>query len=176
MTRSRSEGSASSWVRSRRHWPAHERVRQAAVIAREDSPGDKRLVAYVVPAAVDGARPRAVPPPANMRRVDTAELRAFAGSVLPGYMVPSAVVVLDGLPLTVNGKLDRRALPAPDLRRVVRGRSRRRLPVREEILCGVFAQVLGVMRVGVEDNFFELGGHSLLATRLVSRVRSRVGG
>ncbi|MGW2230891.1 amino acid adenylation domain-containing protein, partial [Streptomyces formicae] len=134
---------------------AHVGVRQAAVVVREDRPGDKRLIGYVV---ADAA--------AN---VDVEAIRAYAATRLPEYMVPATVLVLDALPLTVNGKLDRSALPAPDFAGKT-GSREPRTPT-EATLCALFAEVLGLDRVGVEDSFFELGGDSISSMQLASRAR-----
>ncbi|MFD8382538.1 thioesterase domain-containing protein, partial [Streptomyces sp. NPDC059679] len=133
-------------------------VAHAAVVAREDRPGDQRLVAYVVPAA--GAA------------VDAKSVRAGLAARLPEFMVPSVVMVLEQLPLTPNGKLDRRALPAPEY--AVAGSSRAAATPTEAWLAQLFAEVLGVDagRIGAEESFFDLGGHSLLAARLISRIRT----
>ncbi|MBW5485661.1 non-ribosomal peptide synthetase, partial [Streptomyces bambusae] len=133
----------------------HPGIAQVAVVVREDIPGDQRIVAYTVPAPGSAASP--------------AELREHAADGLPAFMVPSAYVSLDTLPLTGNGKVDRRALPAPDLAAGAGGRTPR--TPQEEILAGLFAEILGLPAVSVDDSFFDLGGHSLLATRLVSRIR-----
>ena len=132
-------------------------VGQVVAVAREDPAGARRLVAYVVPAA-------------GMAGLDAQALRRYAGEVLPDHMVPAGVVILDALPLTVNGKVDRAALPAPDLTALTAFREPR--TPQEEILCGVFADLLGVERVGIDDGFFDLGGDSILAVRLVSRIRA----
>ncbi|MFJ6381596.1 amino acid adenylation domain-containing protein [Kitasatospora sp. NPDC092039] len=134
---------------------AHPAVADAAVVVREDVPGDKRLVGYAVGTA------------------DPDELRAHAAAGLPVHMAPSAVVLLDRLPLTANGKLDRRALPAPEAPATGAGRPPR--TPREQQLCELFAEVLGVAAVGVEDDFFALGGHSLLVVRLAGRIREVLG-
>jgi acyl carrier protein len=137
----------------------HPVVQQSVVIVREDIPGNQQLVAYLVP------HPEQAPPTAS-------ELRQFLKQQLPEYMVPSAFVTLDSLPLTPNGKIDRRALPAPDNTRPFGEGAyvAPQTPV-EEMLAGIWAQVLEVKQVSIHDNFFDLGGHSLLATQLISRLR-----
>jgi amino acid adenylation domain-containing protein len=137
---------------------AEPQVREAVVVVREDAPGDRRLVAYVVAEA----------------EVSPAELRTQLKGRLPEYMVPSAFVVLESLPLTPSGKVARRALPAPEYAAVETRHVVPRTPT-EEVLAGIWVEVLRLERVGVTESFFELGGHSLLATRVVSRVRQVFG-
>jgi non-ribosomal peptide synthase protein (TIGR01720 family) len=131
---------------------AADGVVQAEVIAREDRPGDKRLVGYVTGG------------------VDPAVVRAQVAQRLPDYMVPAAVVVIEAMPLTVNGKLDKRALPAPEYQDVESYRAP--ADAVEEILADIYAQVLGLDRVGVDESFFELGGDSILSMQVVARARA----
>jgi amino acid adenylation domain-containing protein len=135
----------------------HSSVEKGLVVVREDVPGNKRLVAYVVP------QPET--------EVDTEQLKTFMGERLPEYMVPSAFVAMAALPLTPNGKVDRKALPPP-------GESSAKVDtyvaprnLKEEVLAGIWAELLGVEKVGIHDNFFDLGGHSLMATQVMSRLR-----
>ncbi|MFE7812480.1 amino acid adenylation domain-containing protein [Streptomyces sp. NPDC057433] len=137
----------------------HPDVAQTTVVVREDAAGERRLVAYVVPAGDE-------PAPAE-------DLLAHLRGSLPEYAVPSAVLTVDGFVLNANGKVDQKALPAPES--AARPRSRPARTPREEIMCGTFAEVLSVPEVGLDDGFFALGGHSLLATRLVSRLRTALG-
>src|SRR5262245_36096743 len=136
----------------------HPSVEQAIVLAREDEPGEKRLVGYVV------AR----------QHVSVRELREYLQERLPDYMAPGAIVQLEAMPLTPNGKIDRRALPKPEIGMKGAGDVSGRTAV-EEILCGIWSEVLRIEKVGITDNFFELGGHSLFAMQLVSRVRNILG-
>jgi hypothetical protein len=140
----------------------HPAVRQSVVLMREDAPGDKRLVAYVV------------------KHVETTltvpDLQLFLQKQLPEYMIPSSFMLLERLPLTPNGKVDRKTLPAPD------ASSSSKLGVyapprsaTEEVLAEIWCDVLAMKRVGIDDDFFELGGHSLLATKLLSRIRTMFG-
>jgi amino acid adenylation domain-containing protein/non-ribosomal peptide synthase protein (TIGR01720 family) len=140
----------------------HSGVKEAAVIVREDRPDDKRLVAYFVSDQEPAPRVQ--------------ELRNFLKEKLPEYMVPSTFVELEALPLTANGKVDRRALPAPSQDRQDQRATfvAPRTPT-EEMVASIFSQTLRVERVGVEDNFFDLGGHSLIATQVVSRIRDTLG-
>nr|WP_306464213.1 non-ribosomal peptide synthetase [Corallococcus exiguus] len=137
-------------------WPG---VRDTVAVVRLADTGGPRLVAYV---SVEGT-------------LDVAGLRAFLHSRLPEYMVPSAIVRMDALPLTPSGKVDRKALPAPDAPTAGRAEPIAPRDDTERALAEIFAQVLGIARVGVRDSFFELGGHSLLATQVAARVRARLG-
>ncbi|MEV4112473.1 condensation domain-containing protein [Nonomuraea sp. NPDC049695] len=156
----------------------HPSVARAGVVAREDTPGEKRLVAYVVAAPADqpglpGARTRVHDDGTPWHEpVDVEALRAYATAVLPEFMVPSAFVVLPGLPLTPSGKLDRSRLPAPAHEQGGSGAARDEA---EKALCELFAEVLKVPRVGVDDDFFALGGDSLTVARLLSRIHAELG-
>ena len=137
----------------------HPTVEQVAVIVREDQPGDKRLVSYIVAS--------------NNEAIDTNEMRLFASGSLPDYMVPYAFVVVNELPLTPNGKLDRKALPVPEF--IASSSSRGPRTPQEELLCDLFTEVLSVPQIGIDDGFFDLGGHSLLAVQLMSRIKEALG-
>ncbi|UBU14927.1 non-ribosomal peptide synthetase [Nonomuraea gerenzanensis] len=137
---------------------AQRGVVEAVVVAREDQPGEKRLVGYFISDGTDAG---------------PAEIRREMALVLPAYMVPLAVVALPALPVTPNGKVDRLALPAPDL--VGRAPDRAQESETEKVLCALFAEILGVDRVGVDDAFHDLGGSSALAMRLIARIREELG-
>ncbi|HEV2733485.1 MAG TPA: amino acid adenylation domain-containing protein, partial [Longimicrobiaceae bacterium] len=139
---------------------SHAGVREATVVVREDAPGERRLAGYLVP---------------GEEGLDPAELRRHLRERLPAHLVPSALVVLDALPRTPGGKLDRRALPAPDASAAADDAFVAPRSPAEEILAGIWSEVLKLDRVGAHDNFFEIGGHSLLATRVVSRIRQAFG-
>jgi len=137
----------------------HPTVRRAVAVAREDAPGDKRLIAYVVP---DGAE------------IESSDLRSFLKQRLPEYMIPSAFVALESLPLTPNGKIDRRALPAPE-GCVPSGSPGVLRTSTEQTLALIWSEILKTGIPGPDDNFFDLGGHSLLLTQVLARVRSAFG-
>jgi len=139
----------------------HPSVRDACVVVREDTPGDSRLVAYIVLS--------------KEQRSSLKELRSWVKEKVPGYMVP-VLVELDAFPLTLNGKVDRRALPAPNQVDLTDERSSEefRDPI-EELLAGIWADVLKVPWVSVYDNFIDLGGHSLLATQVVVKLEENLG-
>ncbi|WP_232463571.1 non-ribosomal peptide synthetase [Tumebacillus avium] len=138
----------------------HEKVSETVAIVREDVPGDKRLTAYVVPH--------------EGQDITAGELRSYLAEKMPEYMIPSAFEVMDKLPLTANGKIDRQKLPKPG---VDRGTQELVLPrnEQEQQIAAIWQEILGVEQVGVHDNFFELGGHSLLATQVISRLRQVFG-
>jgi amino acid adenylation domain-containing protein len=150
-------------------------VRGAVVIAREDSPGDKRLVAYLLATPDAQEAPDAPDAPDAPTALAAATLRDRLASRLPDYMVPSAFVTLDAWPLTPNGKLDRRALPAPDAGAVATREYAAPQGQIETAIAQIWQSLLGIERIGRHDDFFELGGHSLLAVQMVSRVRQTLG-
>jgi aryl carrier-like protein len=136
---------------------SHPSVQDAVVLAREDQPGDKRLVAYIVPR--------------NQAQLDAETLREHLANGLPDYMIPAAYVSLDALPLSPNGKLDRKALPAPGIDAFSTAAFEEPEGETEILLAGIWQELLRVDRVGRFDNFFQLGGHSLLAVSLIERMR-----
>jgi acyl carrier protein len=140
----------------------HPSVREVVALVREDSPGDKRLIAYIIPSQTP-------PPPIN-------ELRHFLQQTLPNYMVPSAFVMLEALPLTPNGKVDRKALPEPDLARPEPGETfaTPSNPI-EPLIAEIWQDLLRVEQVSVYDNFFDLGGHSLLVMQVIARIENELG-
>jgi amino acid adenylation domain-containing protein len=141
---------------------SHPDVGEAVVLARDDQPGDRRLAAYVVPA--------------REKWPEEVDLRSHLKERLPDYMIPADFVILETLPLTANGKLDRRALPAPaETRPAADQLSAPLLTPSEEVLAGIWSELLGRSPEGPEDDFFDIGGHSLLATQVVSRVREAFG-
>ena len=135
----------------------HQNIKDCVAIVREDNPGDKRLVAYIVMHAGN--------------QLQSAELREHAKAKLPDYMVPSAFVPLDSLPLTPNGKVDRKALPAPQAIAPLEKAQVAPASPLEQSIARTSAELLGIPQLGVHDNFFELGGNSLLATQLIARLR-----
>ncbi|YAF98102.1 MAG: amino acid adenylation domain-containing protein [Nodularia sp. CChRGM 3473] len=137
----------------------HPQVQQTVIVVREDVPGDKRLVAYIICDAKSQINPTST------------DLRSFLQEKLPEYMIPSAFVTLKTLPLTANGKLDREKLPAPELvENFVAPRTNH-----EELIAGIWEEILNLKKVGIHNNFFELGGHSLLATQVISRLQQTFG-
>lgn len=137
----------------------HPQVQQTVITVREDVPGDKRLVAYIICDTKSQTNPT------------SADLRFFLQEKLPEYMIPSAFVILKTLPLTANGKLDREKLPAPELaENFVAPRTHH-----EKLIAGIWEEILNLQKVGIHNNFFELGGHSLLATQVISRLQQTFG-
>jgi aryl carrier-like protein len=146
-----------------------EGVSAAVVLVREDAPGQKRLVAYVVPSGY----PAELGQQEALRPGLITEYRETLAASLPDYMVPTHFVVLDKLPLTPNGKVDRKVLPAPDSESLETGLYVEPSNATEQAMCEVWQEVLKLDRVGIEDNFFSLGGDSILSIRIVSMLKSR---
>jgi len=140
----------------------HPQIGQAVVVADEDGRGERRLVAYVIAGSSE-------------TELEPADLRSHLQRSLPDHMVPAAFVQLAALPLTPNGKIDRKALPKPGVDGLARGIYEAPRTETEQVLAGIWSEMLGIERIGIHDNFFELGGHSLLATRVIVRIRDRLG-